>query len=95
MLRVALEKHRRTFVSQAESSAAVSHFWRRRSSPVSFQVLHTRHHTTTRWPHMAGQGRPTFTPARGSSTQGGNRFVAPSHAYSSRDLPAHKTLKVR
>ncbi len=44
---------------------------------------------------MSNAGRPTFTPARGSATQGGNKFFAPTHAYSSRDLPAHKTLKTR
>merc|ERR1712137_1181648 len=34
-------------------------------------------------------------PALASKDQGGNRAIAPSFSYSSRDLPGHKTLKVR
>jgi protein CWC15 len=44
---------------------------------------------------MTTAHRPTWTPALASRDQGGNRAIAPSFSYSSRDLPGHKVLKVR
>ena len=44
---------------------------------------------------MTTAHRPTWNPALASKDQGGNRAIAPSFSYSSRDLPGHKTLKVR
>ena len=44
---------------------------------------------------MTTAHRPTWNSARGGSEQGGNVLVNPSRAYSSKDLPAHLTLKQR
>ena len=44
---------------------------------------------------MTTAHRPTWNSAKGGSEQGGNLLVEPSRAYSSKDLPAHQTLKSR
>jgi protein CWC15 len=44
---------------------------------------------------MTTAHRPTWNAAIGSKDQGGNRSIAPSKAFSSRDLPGHTKLKVR
>ena len=44
---------------------------------------------------MTTAHRPTWNSAKGGSEQGGNLLVQPSRAYSSKDMPAHKTLKSR
>ena len=46
------------------------------------------------WPAQTTAGKATWTAALGSH-QGANRTTAPSKAFSSRDLPAHLTLKTR
>lgn len=44
---------------------------------------------------MTTAHRPTWNAAVGGKDQSGNRSIAPTKAYSSRDLPGHTTLKVR
>jgi len=44
---------------------------------------------------MTTAARPTFEPARGGSGRGEGDLSALSKQYSSRDLPAHKSLKYR
>ena len=44
---------------------------------------------------MTTAHRPTWNTAKGGSEQGGNLLVDPSRAYSSKDMPAHLTLKSR
>ena len=44
---------------------------------------------------MTTAHRPTWHTARGGTEQGGNVLINPSRAYSSKDMPAHTTLKER
>ena len=44
---------------------------------------------------MTTAHRPTWHTAKGGSEQGGNVLVNPSRAYSSKDMPAHTSLKER
>ena len=44
---------------------------------------------------MTTAHRPTWHTAKGGTEQGGNVLINPSRAYSSKDMPAHTTLKVR
>lgn len=44
---------------------------------------------------MTTAHRPTWHTAKGGSEQGGNVLINPSRAYSSKDMPAHTTLKER
>jgi hypothetical protein len=44
---------------------------------------------------MTTAHRPTWTSAKGSSSQGGNLLVEPTRTYSSKDLPGHMNLKQR
>eukprot|EP01094_Clydonella_sp_ATCC50884_P005136 TRINITY_DN14100_c0_g1_i1.p1 TRINITY_DN14100_c0_g1~~TRINITY_DN14100_c0_g1_i1.p1 ORF type:complete len:279 (+),score=87.52 TRINITY_DN14100_c0_g1_i1:49-837(+) len=44
---------------------------------------------------MTTAHRPTWNAAVGGKDQSGNRSIAPTKAYSSRDLPGHTTLKTR
>lgn len=44
---------------------------------------------------MTTAHRPTWHAAKGGSEQGGNVLVNPSRAYSSKDMPAHTSLKER
>lgn len=44
---------------------------------------------------MTTAHRPTWHTAKGGSEQGGNVLINPSRAYSSKDMPAHTSLKER
>uniref|UniRef100_A0A804QJX4 Uncharacterized protein n=1 Tax=Zea mays TaxID=4577 RepID=A0A804QJX4_MAIZE len=44
---------------------------------------------------MTTAARPTWAPAKGGNEQGGTRIFGPSQKYSSRDLAAHTSLKLR
>ena len=44
---------------------------------------------------MTTAHRPTWTSAKGGSSQGGNLLVEPTRTYSSKDLPGHLHLKHR
>ena len=44
---------------------------------------------------MTTAHQPTWNPAQGGNDQGGNRSLVPTRQFSSKDLPAHLTLKVR
>ena len=44
---------------------------------------------------MTTAHRPTWHTAKGGTEQGGNVLINPSRAYSSKDMPAHTSLKER
>jgi protein CWC15 len=44
---------------------------------------------------MTTAHRPTYVPAKGSATQGGNKTYVQSQQHSSKDLPSNLTLKTR
>ena len=44
---------------------------------------------------MTTAHRPTWHTAKGGTEQGGNVLVNPSRAYSSKDMPAHTSMKER